>query len=55
VTMMNLKNSSRGLDENMEAAKSNILLKGYFNKRTKAAEKKRKDAAAQKVKNEKTK
>ena len=55
LTMKNLKNSSRGLDENMEAAKSNILLKGYFNKRTKAAEKKRKDAAEQKEKDEKKK
>jgi len=55
MTMMNLKNSSRGLNENMEAVKSNILLKGYFNKRTKAAEKKKKDAAEQKEKDEKKK
>jgi len=32
-TMINLKNSSRGLNENMEAAKHNFLLKGYFNKK----------------------
>jgi phospholipid/cholesterol/gamma-HCH transport system substrate-binding protein len=38
-TMMNLKRSTKGLDENMEAAKHNILLKGYFNKRAKAEEK----------------
>ncbi|MBP6567107.1 MAG: MCE family protein, partial [Saprospiraceae bacterium] len=31
-TITNLRKSSKGLDENMEAAKSNILLRGYFNK-----------------------
>jgi phospholipid/cholesterol/gamma-HCH transport system substrate-binding protein len=36
-TMVNLKTSSKGLDENMEAAKHNFLLKGYFNKKEKAA------------------
>lgn len=36
-TMENLKSSTKGLDENMEAAKHNILLKGYFNKRKKEA------------------
>lgn len=43
-TMMNLKSSSKGLDENMEAAKHNFLLKGFFNKKEKAAEKGKKDA-----------
>ena len=38
-TMANLKNSSKGLNENMEAAKHNILLKGYFNKKRKEKEK----------------
>jgi phospholipid/cholesterol/gamma-HCH transport system substrate-binding protein len=38
-TMYNLKTSSISLDENMEAAKHNFLLKGYFNKKEKAAEK----------------
>lgn len=38
-TMLNLKNSSKGLDDNMEAAKHNILLRGFFNKQIKAAEK----------------
>jgi phospholipid/cholesterol/gamma-HCH transport system substrate-binding protein len=32
-TIINLRRSSKGLDENMEAAKSNFLLKGYFNKK----------------------
>jgi phospholipid/cholesterol/gamma-HCH transport system substrate-binding protein len=43
-TMLNLKNSSKGLDENMEAAKHNILLKGYFTKKTKAEEKRLRDS-----------
>ncbi len=42
-TMTNLKKSSKGLDENMEAVKHNVLLKGYFNKKEKAAEKKKKE------------
>lgn len=36
-TMYNLKTSSKSLDENMEAAKHNFLLKGYFTKKEKAA------------------
>jgi len=42
-TMLNLRKSTRGLDENMEAAKHNFLLKGYFKKQEKAKEKKLKD------------
>jgi phospholipid/cholesterol/gamma-HCH transport system substrate-binding protein len=38
-TMVNLKQSSKGLDENMEAAKHNIFFKGYFKKKTKDTEK----------------
>jgi len=57
-TILNLRRSSKGLNENMEAAKDNILLKGYFNKKTRAAEKTKKDslenkAAQQKIRNEK--
>ena len=43
-TIVNLKKSSKGLDENMNAAKHNFLLKGYFNKKARAAEQKKKDA-----------
>jgi len=45
-TMVNIKSSSKGLDENMEAAKHNFLLKGYFNKKAEAAA----EAEAQKKK-----
>ncbi|MDZ4203407.1 MAG: MlaD family protein [Bacteroidales bacterium] len=45
-TIVNLKKSSKGLDENMEAAKENFLLKGYFKRKQREAEKK---AAAQKA------
>jgi phospholipid/cholesterol/gamma-HCH transport system substrate-binding protein len=45
LTIKNLKNSSKGLDENMNAAKENFLLRGYFNRKEKATEK-----AAEKVK-----
>jgi phospholipid/cholesterol/gamma-HCH transport system substrate-binding protein len=39
-TIVNLKTSSKGLDENMKAAKHSILFKGYFKKKAKAAEQK---------------
>lgn len=39
-TMINIQGATKGLNENMEAAKSNILLRGYFNKKKKAAAKK---------------
>lgn len=48
-TMSNLKTSSKKLDENMEAAKHNFLLRGYFKKKAKA-EKKAKEEAAKKAK-----
>lgn len=44
----NLKSSSKGLDENMEAAKHNFLLRGYFNKKARAAEKKKEEAQKKK-------
>lgn len=43
-TMNNLQKSSKGLKENMEAAKSNFLLRGYFRKKEKAAEKAKQEA-----------
>lgn len=43
-TMTNLKRSSKGLDENMNAAKDNILLRGHFNRKTRKAEKAQKAA-----------
>nr|MBD3622920.1 MCE family protein [Sunxiuqinia sp.] len=39
-TILNLKNSSKGLDENMEALKHNIFFRGYFRKKAKEAEQK---------------
>ena len=51
--MSNLKKSTKGLNENMEAAKSSILLKGYFNKKEKEAEKQKKAAAEKKADDEK--
>ena len=44
-TMNNLQNSTKKLDENMEAAKHNFLLRGYFKKKEKAAAKAKEEAA----------
>ena len=52
-TMLNLKKSTKGLDENMEAAKHNFLLKGYFNKKDKAAAKLKKGKKIRKLKKKK--
>ncbi len=52
-TMVNIKKSSKGLDENMNAAKHNFLLKGYFNKKAKAAQKTKDSIEAIKVKEQK--
>jgi phospholipid/cholesterol/gamma-HCH transport system substrate-binding protein len=38
-TMHNLKKSSKGLDENMNAARHNILLRGHFNRQSRKAKK----------------
>jgi phospholipid/cholesterol/gamma-HCH transport system substrate-binding protein len=47
-TIINLRKSSKGLDENMKAAKSNFLLKGYFNKKEKQAVKDKQDSSKRK-------
>ena len=39
-TMSNLQAGTKGLSENMEAAKNNFLLKGFFKKKKRAEEKK---------------
>jgi phospholipid/cholesterol/gamma-HCH transport system substrate-binding protein len=38
-TVTNLKKSSKGLNENMNAAKENFLFRGYYKRKEKAAEK----------------
>ncbi len=54
-TIKNLKTSTKGLDENMKAAKSNFLLKGYFNKKGREAAKLKKEEEKKKEKEEKEK
>lgn len=48
-TIENLKTSSKGLDENMKAAKHSILFKGYFKKKAKAASEKKENTAKEKA------
>jgi phospholipid/cholesterol/gamma-HCH transport system substrate-binding protein len=52
-TIINLRKSSKGLNENMNAAKENFLLKGYFNRRERADEKTRKDSVESKAEEQK--
>jgi len=47
-TIMYLKKSSQGLDENMNAAKENFLFRGYYKRKEKEAEKIRLDSVEKK-------
>ena len=46
-TIINLKKSSKGLNQNMEAAKNNFLLRGYFKKKEREAAKAKEEAKKQ--------
>lgn len=52
-TMVNLKASTKGLSENMEAAKHNFLLKGYFKKKERAEARKQAELKKQELKKKK--
>jgi phospholipid/cholesterol/gamma-HCH transport system substrate-binding protein len=52
-TIVSLRKSSKGLNENMNAAKDNFLLKGYFDKEKKAVKKVKDDALEKKVEEQK--
>lgn len=47
-TIINLKKSTKGLDENMEAAKHNVLLRGYFKNKKKEQQKKKEEQQKEK-------
>jgi phospholipid/cholesterol/gamma-HCH transport system substrate-binding protein len=47
-TIKNLRKSSKGLNENMNAAKENFLFRGYYKRKEKAAEKIKADSAEKK-------
>ena len=52
-TIMNLKKSSKGLNENMNAAKENFLFRGYYKRKEKAAEKIKEDSIGKKAEQQK--
>jgi phospholipid/cholesterol/gamma-HCH transport system substrate-binding protein len=52
--MVNIKKSSEILDEDLNAAKENILLREYFKKKEREAEKEKNDSLAIKTKGQKT-
>jgi len=52
-TIVNLKKSSKGLDENMHAAKENFLFRGYFKRKEKEAEKIKADSVDKKAEEQK--
>jgi len=52
-TIVSLKKSSKGLNENMNAAKDNFFLRGFFKKKEKAAQKIKDDAIEKKAEEQK--
>jgi len=52
-TIVNLKNSSQGLNENMNAAKDNFLLRGFFRRKERAERKIREEEEKKKEEEEK--
>lgn len=52
--MVNIKKGSENLDEDLKAAKENILLRGYFKKKEAEAEKEKNDSLGIKTKGQKT-
>jgi phospholipid/cholesterol/gamma-HCH transport system substrate-binding protein len=52
-TIVSLKKSSKGLDENMNAAKDNFLLKGYFDKEKRTVKKEKAIVEKKKVEEQK--
>jgi len=52
-TILNLKKSSKGLDENMSAAKENFLFRGYYKRKEKEAEKIKADSVDKKAEQQK--
>lgn len=54
-TIENLKEGSKGLEENMKAARDNFLLRGYFKKKEREAEKLKEEQQKKKEEEEKNK
>jgi len=52
-TVLNLRRSSKGLDENMNAAKENFLFRGYYKRKQKAADKVKVDSAEARIEKQK--